>query len=86
MSVEISSRLKFKVNGEYGRAEFIFHCEALIQLLPLKDNTREILAVYIGWARNLAVCERIGWSLSSDGAVPYVRRGNSRIVPNGEEI
>ena len=81
MSVEISSRLKFKVNGEYGKAEFVFRCEALIQLLPLKDNTREILAAYIGWARNLGAREKISWDFSPDGAVPYVRRGNRCIAP-----
>lgn len=85
MSVEISRRLKFEMRGEYRKAEFIFRCEALIQLLPLEDKTRGILANYIGWARNLGVRERISWSFSPDGAVPYVKRGNSRIAPNGEE-
>ena len=85
MSAEISKRLKFSVSGEYGRAEFICRCLTLVSLLPTGDITRERLAEYIGWARNLGVRERISWSLSSDGAVPYVRRGNSRIAPNGEE-
>ncbi len=85
MSVEIAKRLKFSVNGKYDRAEFIFRCEALIQLLPLEDKTREVLANYIGWARNLSVRERINWGFLPDGVMPYVVRGKVWIVPNGRE-
>lgn len=85
MSVEISRRLKFSTSGEYGRAEFMCRCLTLISLLPAGNITGQRLAEYLGWARTLAAHERINWGFSPDGAVPYVRRGNSRIAPNGEE-
>ena len=85
MSAEISKRLKFSVNGEYGRVEFICRCLTLISLLSPGDIAKERLGEYIGWAKNLAARERISWGFSPDGVFPYVRRGKVRIVPNGEE-